>query len=479
MLAAAALAAVILALVPEARNVGYGPLAFLPIVWLALHEGPRRLLAFGAAVTAAFVVFVAAGVIYGGYELRRSLLFLASAAVVSAAVYRLARRQRAAAAEREEIHSELADARRRLEEAQAQAHVGSWEWDLEGDRFTCSDELRRIYGIGPDIPVGSRFVLVDSVYGQDREPVSEALEQAVDARKGFRVEHRIVRGDGAVRWLQVSARMNGDQPGRLPHIGGTALDVTQAHHAKDRLERSNQELERYAYFISHDLSEPARVMAGFARMLETRHGHLLDTEGRRFVASIVKGAERMEELIRALLAYARVGSDRVDATEVELDDLVRDVLETLAPTIVEREAVVEAGELPAVRGDPVLLTQVLQNLIANAIKFCGEESPRVVVTATRGLGEWTISVRDNGCGIDPRQADRVWGIFERLHDGSREGTGVGLAICKRIVERHGGRIWMRPAEGGGSEFSFSLPDVPVDLTRPEAEAGEQFVVFSA
>jgi PAS domain S-box-containing protein len=452
----AVLAVVFVILPGGAGAKGFGPLAILPAVGVALYGSRRQLHFFLAGVAAALPALL---LLDGGMtasQVRWTLFFGVSAGLTTFGVARLVHRGEAEVAERERAHAALERTRERLLEAQASAHIGSWEWDVARDRFTCSDELLRVYGLAPGSAVASHVVLVDSVHQDDRLAVSVVLEAAVDRNESFHFEHRIVRGDGQVRWVYVTGRMI-ESDRRPAHIAGTAHDVTESHIAQGQLERSNEELERYAYAISHDLSEPIRVMSGFARLLSERHADELDGDAKRFVESIVTGADRMEELIHALLSYSRSGSEELRAVDVDFDQIVREVLEALESTITESHGLVTIENMPTVHGDPVLLRQLLQNLIANAFKFTSDERPHVRISAGRVPGRWSFHVQDNGCGIDPRQADRIWDIFQRLHDRSRPGTGVGLAICKRIVERHGGQISVAPAPGGGSVFSFTLP----------------------
>jgi PAS domain S-box-containing protein len=451
-----AVAAAAAAMVPATRGQGFGPLAILPALGLALYGTRRQVWIFLVGIAATLLGLVAFGVTTRGPQERWALMFMLSASVAAFGVQHLVHRRKAEVAERERAHAALERTRERLEEAQASAHVGSWEWDVAQDRFTCSDELLRVYGLELDTKVASHVVLVERVHRDDRLPVSVVLERAVDRNEPFGFEHRIVRADGAVRWVHVTGRMIAGHR-RPAHIAGTARDITDEHDAQEQLERSNLELERYAYAISHDLSEPVRVMAGFARLLEEHHAGELDGDAKRFVESIVAGADRMEDLIQALLSYSRVGSDELEAVDVDFDQIVSEVLDTLESTITEQRGLVTIEKLPSVYGDPVLLRQLLQNLIANAFKFTSDERPHVRISAAIASGGWRFSVEDNGCGIDPAQADRIWDIFQRLHDRSKPGTGVGLAICKRIVERHGGTISVQPAADGGSVFSFTLP----------------------
>jgi light-regulated signal transduction histidine kinase (bacteriophytochrome) len=224
-----------------------------------------------------------------------------------------------------------------------------------------------------------------------------------------------------------------------------------------RLERSNEELQRFATVASHDLREPLRVVSGFADLLARRHGDQLGPDGNRFVEAITGGVKRMDEMISDLLAYARAGRVDQPLETVDTNEIVGDVLAGLQRAIDDAHAEVEVEQLPMVNGNAASLRQLFQNLIANAIKFVEDGSPRVRVWAAEVPEGWRFTVRDNGIGIDPEQAERIFGMFTRLHGSERyPGTGVGLAVCQRIVDVHGGRIWVEEAPGGGSQFMFTI-----------------------
>jgi PAS domain S-box-containing protein len=224
------------------------------------------------------------------------------------------------------------------------------------------------------------------------------------------------------------------------------------------LERSNAELEQFAYVASHDLSEPLRMVAGFVQLLADRYQGRLDSDADEFIGYTIDGVRRMQSLIDDLLAFSRVGRS-VHDQPVELDDVLEDARAALGAVIAERGAKIEAEPLPAVIGDARELRQVMQNLLSNALKFVdADRAPQIAVSATRQGEMWEVSIRDNGIGVSPQHAERIFKMFQRLHGrDSYEGTGIGLAICKKIVERHGGSIEVEPGEDGGSVFRFTAP----------------------
>ena len=226
------------------------------------------------------------------------------------------------------------------------------------------------------------------------------------------------------------------------------------------LARSNADLEQFAYVASHDLQEPLRMVANFTQLLADRYGDQVGADGKEFIAYAVDGARRMQRLIQDLLQYARVGTRGKALQPGDTNQLLTAAVVNLAVTIEENGAVVTHGPLPTVMADPAQLTQVFQNLIGNAIKFRGAATPRIHVSAERRGARWVFAVRDNGIGIEPEFADRIFVIFQRLHSRNEyPGTGIGLSLCKKIVERHGGRIWVESEPGKGATFWFTIPVV--------------------
>jgi signal transduction histidine kinase len=223
------------------------------------------------------------------------------------------------------------------------------------------------------------------------------------------------------------------------------------------LEEMNSELQQFAYVASHDLQEPLRTITSFSQLLVSRYQGHLDADGDEFIGYIVTASRRMTDLINGLLQLVRLRKSGQPIAPVSFERLLEDAEISLQAAIRESQARIEHGPLPALVVDPVQFSQVLQNLISNAIRYRSAEAPRILIQARRDRGNWIFSVADNGCGFDQEFAERIFGLFQRLHGREVEGTGMGLSISRKIVERHGGRIWAESKDGEGSKFFFSLP----------------------
>jgi signal transduction histidine kinase len=264
--------------------------------------------------------------------------------------------------------------------------------------------------------------------------------------------------------------------------------LERTHAAEERsaeLARSNGELEQFAYAASHDLQEPLRTLSNTLQLLERRHRAELPPGAGAYVESAVRAAGRMRELIQALLEYSRMGQKDLEFGWLESSAVLSEVLEGLKEAIREKEALVTVGDLPRVRANQALLTQIFQNLVQNALKYCRGRRPEVLVEAEAREDEWLFRVRDNGIGIEAQYLERVFRIFQRLH--SREeypGVGMGLAVCRKAVEKHGGRIWCESEPGVGSTFLFTLPEPGLrprtgDRVDQEQEAASNQALLSA
>ncbi|MFN2646745.1 MAG: PAS domain S-box protein [Burkholderiales bacterium] len=277
---------------------------------------------------------------------------------------------------------------------------------------------------------------------------------------------------GAARWISVTGEPVFDEVGNFRGYRGVGSDITARKRAEaelrrahdelakkaEELQRSNAELEQFAYVASHDLQEPLRMVSSYTQLLARRYNDKLDADAQEFMHYVVDGAARMKQLIEDLLAYSRVGTKGREFKTVPLEAPLKRAVTNLRAAIEETRAAVTWDPLPTVDVDEVQLTQLFQNLIGNALKFRGEAPPRVHVSATDEHGEWHVRLADNGIGIEPQYFERIFMLFQRLHTmGEYPGTGIGLAICKKVVERHGGRIWVESQLGAGSSFHFTLP----------------------
>jgi light-regulated signal transduction histidine kinase (bacteriophytochrome) len=279
------------------------------------------------------------------------------------------------------------------------------------------------------------------------EPVHDAEAEATLSIGGSQVR----------LWLEVSADplvLDGRR-----HVVLALNNITARKRAEAELSRSNRDLEQFAYVASHDLQEPLRMVAGFLQLLRDRHAGKLDGKAKEYIGFAVEGAGRMSQLISDLLEYSRVQTRTPQPAPTDMKTVFRQAVANCQASIRQAQAAVTCEDLPTVLGDQAQLVQLLQNLLGNAVKFRRPDAPpEVRVGARRQADHWLFWVQDNGIGIQEDQAERLFLIFQRLHAQEKyPGTGIGLAICKKIVERHGGRIWVEPMPGGGSKFLFTIP----------------------
>lgn len=383
----------------------------------------------------------------------------------------------------------LKESEERLNRAQRIAHLGSWELDIERNELTWSDEVFRIFGMEPQSFVPCYEDFLRSIHPDDREKVHNIFMDSLrEENVGFEIEHRIVqKSTGRIRYVHEKCEHIRDASGKVVRSGGMVHDITERNEADKKimilnnelernirqlavinkeLARSNEDLQQYAYIISHDLQEPLRSVSSFVQLLSRRYQGKLDAKADTFINFAVEGAAHMHRLLTDLLRFSRVGGGELHLGKVSLESVLKKTMHHLKNAIEESGAIIESESLPVVLADEMQLNTLLQNLISNALKFRGEEPPRIHISSKREGHEWIICVRDNGIGIDPQFAERIFFIFQRLHRRDEySGTGIGLAICKKVVERHGGHIWVESVPGKGAAFYFSLPREGVERTR--------------
>jgi signal transduction histidine kinase len=284
-----------------------------------------------------------------------------------------------------------------------------------------------------------------------------------------------VRGEGSPDLMRLGADVDAMRRRILDEVDQLNAATAGLARQAEELARSNDDLEQFAYVASHDLQEPLRKVSGFCQLLQMRYADQLDERANEYIHYAVDGAKRMQDLINDLLSFSRVGRTAESFEPVDLDELADQAVEVLGPAIEESGATVRVGDLPEVQGDRRLLGATLQNLISNALKFHGPDRPLVTIDATLTDGaagdEWVITVADNGIGVDPDYGEQIFTIFKRLHSKTEyPGTGIGLALSKKIVEYHGGRIWLEPTPPPGATFKLALP-ATVHRQKEPADAG--------
>lgn len=355
-----------------------------------------------------------------------------------------------------------------LSNAERVAQVGSASWEAESGRQVWSDQFHTLIGLVPGEEEPSRATFFRRVHAGDRPRLAQSLDDALAGVGDGKVveDVRILRPDGEERVGQFRAEVARDPRGRPLRVDITIQDITERKALEHKLDalvlelrRSNEELEQFAYVASHDLRQPLRTVRSYMTLIEEAIDDKLEGDTREFMDFIRDGVRRMDALITDLLAYSRVGRSSTDApvdmgraADLAIMDLQGEIDAASAQVIVP-------PRMPVVLGDSGEMARLFQNLIGNAVKYRNQDCPTVVTVsyADRG-GQWEFTVTDNGIGIPLEHAERVFGIFQRLHARDEyEGTGIGLAICRKVVERQGGRIWFTPAPDGGTVLRFTLP----------------------
>ncbi len=340
---------------------------------------------------------------------------------------------------------------------------GYYELDLAGNWVSFNDTFCNSLGYSREELTGMNYRAV--TLEEDIDNAFKVFQEAYRTGKVVKdFSFKAVCKDGSIILIEASAFPIRDEEGNITGFRGIGRDVSERKQAEEKLrqameelERSNTELERFAYVASHDLQEPLRMVSSYTQLLEKRYKDKLDGDAQEFINFAVDGAKRMQQLINDLLAYSRVGTRGKPFKPTDCEAVLDAAMANLDVAIMESKTNVTHDPLPAVMADEAQLVLLFQNLISNAIKFHGKKLPRVHISAKPEEDKWIFSVKDNGIGIDPQYFERIFIIFQRLHREKYVGTGTGLSIAKRVVERHGGRIWIESEEGKGSTFYFTLP----------------------
>jgi signal transduction histidine kinase len=348
------------------------------------------------------------------------------------------------------------------------AAVGALQAGLAGERQravgTLHDSVRVLDATLIVIAIALLVTVLVLALGLWRSAIAPLNRLAAAARQvaGGDFEHQVEPG-GPAEMRAVGLDVNRMRERILAELSALRAAHASLEARTEDLQRSNTELEQFAYVASHDLQEPLRKVASFCQLLQRRYAGRLDPKADEYIEHAVDGAKRMQALINDLLAFSRVGRTAQRREPVSCAVLLAQAWANLAPEVRRTHATIEVGELPVVMGEASLLTAVFQNLINNALKFRADEPPRVSVSVRRDGADWLFSFADNGIGIEPEYAERIFVIFQRLHDkATYQGTGIGLAMVKKIIEYHGGRVWLDTTVTTGARFWFTLPALAED-----------------
>ena len=331
----------------------------------------------------------------------------------------------------------------------------------EGKITDVNHSTETVTGYNRDDLIGTDFSDYFTEPNKAKEGYQQVFQEGMVRDYALEIKHK----NGRTTPVLYNASVYKDDSDNVIGVFASARDITELkkteHLLKDKLgelERSNSELEQFAYVSSHDLQEPLRMIASYLQLLERKYKGKLDDKADKYIKFSVDGATRMQNLIDDLLAFSRVTTQAKELKPTDLEQIYNEVLSNLEVTINENKAIITHEPLPVVLADKTQISQVFQNLISNAIKFQSVDKPKINISVEKEENQWLFGVEDNGIGINPKHSDRIFEVFKRLHKKKDyPGTGIGLAICKKIIERHGGRIWVESGLGKGSIFYFTLP----------------------
>lgn len=364
----------------------------------------------------------------------------------------------------EKAHDLLKATQKRLNVALENGNIGIWEWDSGTNSMILDKRMKKIFNID-NVSDQTYSVFESCINDEDLTHFRKALDETIRTGKHFETVVRTKTLNGSSNYISLKALINKDDRGKPAGLSGVCFDVSDMKKGaekvliklNDELLRSNKDLEHFAYIASHDLQEPLRMVSFFSQKLGDKYKDKLDQDAQDYIKFAVDGSKRMYYLINGLLEYSRVHTKGKMFKNVDMNEVLRKVNNNLSLKIREKKVIirVRCEYLPVIFADENQMVQLIQNLIANAIKFT-EVKPEINIDCVNEETRYIFSVRDNGIGIEPQYYDRIFKMFQRLVRDEYEGIGVGLAICKRIIERHGGEIWLKSEPGKGTSFYFSI-----------------------
>ena len=360
---------------------------------------------------------------------------------------------------RKRAEDDLRASEERFRLAQQAAKIGVFEWEIQTDVNTWSHELEEMYGLQPGTFKGTRSAWESLVHPEDRAAAVALRDRALAIDTPVEGEWRVIWPDGTVHWLAAKFQLYKDAAGRPARLSGVNFEITERKRIENELRRANADLEQFAFSASHDLQEPLRTVKIYSELLAARYGESFDENAKQCVQFLQSAAGRMETLVRDLLTYTQLMKLDMPTETADTNEALQAALANLASAIAESGATVDSGPLPSLRVHSTHLQQLFQNLIGNAIKYRSpERAPSIAVRAELENGQWRFAVSDNGIGIAPKYKETIFVIFKRLHGNDEySGSGIGLAICQRIVDRYHGRIWVESEPGVGSTFRWTMP----------------------
>lgn len=370
--------------------------------------------------------------------------------------------------DRKKAELDLKQAQERLNLVLDNGHVGIWERDMKTNRLIFDKRMETMFGFREGAFEGTYEAFEKCLVAEDLPHVREAVRKALNENIPIDTIYKVKLPDGKINHINSKGFVIEEEKGQAVRLAGVCFDITAMKEGaeealfklNEELLRSNKELEQFAFVASHDLQEPLRTISTFTNLLAQRYKEKLDEDARQFLHYTVDGASRMQVLINDLLSYSRISTRGQEFSEVDLNKVLRVTLDNLKTRIEEKNALITSDKLPRIYGDEGQLRQLIQNLVGNALKFC-TTMPRIHVSAREETEHFLFSVKDNGIGIEAEYSDKIFLIFQRLVNKEEfEGSGIGLAICKRVVERHGGKIFFESKPGEGTTFYFTIPKKP-------------------